>query len=460
MRLKQFIGKGVRGYMNFDINFRESVTFLIGINGSGKTTVLKLLSGLLTPSYIELSQIEYSEIVLYCERITDNSSIIISSSKKANEIQLKYFDEKKNETIESKVSYLEQSTPRRRFDAEIINSERYKRYLMEFDETPAAQKIRDMKTPLFLGLNRRIIDTSRTDFSDREMFYARRRHHNLEFMFDSVDEALNDIQEMFYNSIRQNARRQSSLSDSFRKKVFAESFKSVDAKSIPIIKYEEELEKLQIRRDDLNNAIEELGMKDLSSQFSEFFDGIQYTLEILSNTAPVNSDNTTNPEYVSALLQWMINSSQIEKIDKIIQYANEYSSNIAKLKEPISRFMDSANLFFKESNKTVSVNEQGDINILIKVDKKNKKVNSLFELSSGEKQLLVMLAHLAFHKHNQRSSIFIIDEPELSLHISWQEIFVDAVLKASPETQFIMATHAPAILAKPERKEWCEDLSK
>lgn len=456
MRLLQFIGKDVRGYMNFDIKFRESVTFLIGINGSGKTTVLKLLSGLLTPSYIDLSQIEYSEIVLSCQRTTDNSTITISSKKKTDEIILKYIDEKNNETVESIIPCLEQSILRKRYDAEIINTERFKRYLFDFYETSVAQKIKEMKTPLFLGLNRRIIDTNRYDISDRELYFARRRH-NLDFMFDNVDEALNDIQEMFYNSIRQNARRQSALSDSFRKRVFSESFRIADDNTIPIIEYNDELNKLQNRRTELNNAIEKLGMKDLSTQFSIFFDSIQKTLEILSKTSALDSNKTTNPDYVNALLKWMTNSIQIEKIDKIIQYANEYSLNISKLKEPIIRFMDSANLFFKESNKIINVNEQGDINIIIKGA---KKANNLFELSSGEKQLLIMLAHLSFHKQNQRSSIFIIDEPELSLHISWQELFVDAVLKASPETQFIMATHAPAILAKPERKEWCEDLSK
>ena len=88
------------------------------------------------------------------------------------------------------------------------------------------------------------------------------------------------------------------------------------------------------------------------------------------------------------------------------------------------------------------------------------KMNDIFELSSGEKQLIIMLAHLAFYNSSNRSPIFIIDEPELSLHISWQEIFVDALLKASPDTQFIMATHSPAILAKNERKQFCEDLTK
>lgn len=457
MRLKHFVGKDVRGYMNFDIHFRESVTFLIGINGSGKTTALKLLSGLLTPSYLELCQIDYSEITLYCQRIVDDSTIVISSFKTKDEIILKYCDEKKNDIVESRISCIEQNVLRKRYDVEMINIERFKRYLLEFEETPAARKIREMKTPLFLGLNRRIFDTSRSDFSEREFFLNRHRRHNFDFLFDAVDEALNDIQEMFYNSIRQNARMQYALSDSFRKKVFAESFRTVDDISIPIIEYDKELEKLKSRRNDLNNAIDKLGMKDLSVQFSVCFDSIQHTLEILSKTSSLDSDKTTNPDYIKALFQWMVNCSQIEKIDKIIQYANEHSSNINKLKEPIIRFMESSNLFFKESNKIVNVNEQGDINIIIK---DTKKTNNIFDLSSGEKQLLVMLAHLAFHKQNQRSSIFIIDEPELSLHISWQEIFVDAVLKASPETQFILATHAPAILAKPERKEWCEDLSK
>lgn len=77
MKLKRFIGTRVRGYMNFDISFNESLTFLIGINGTGKTTILKLLSGLLTPSYIELSQIDFSEIHLTCERLLNSQSNLI-----------------------------------------------------------------------------------------------------------------------------------------------------------------------------------------------------------------------------------------------------------------------------------------------------------------------------------------------------------------------------------------------
>lgn len=457
MKLKHFVGKDVRGYMNFDINFRENVTFLIGINGSGKTTVIKLLSGLLTPSFIDLTQIDYSEIELVCERLSDSSQIVIKSKKDAGIITLDFWDSLNRKHISSDIPFTGSVLNKKRVEMEMINMDRINHAMMVFDETEVVHKIKELRTPLFLGLNRRITEIGKLGFVERE-YYGPRRRRNFDFIFDAVDDALNDIQEMFYNSVRQNARSQASISDDFRKKVFAESFKISKSVSIPIIQYSEELMLLEQRRNKLNVAISNLGIKDLSLQFSEFFESIQKTLETLANTSSIDTkQGATNPEYMNALLDWMVNSAQIEKIDKIIKYANDYSNSIQKLKEPIIRFKESANLFFKEGKKEIEVNEQGDISIIIKGSRKR---NSIYELSSGEKQLIVMLAHLAFHKKNRRSSIFIIDEPELSLHISWQEIFVDALITASPETQFIMATHAPAILAKPERKEWCEDLSR
>lgn len=457
MRLKQFIGKDVRGYMNFDINFRESVTFLIGINGSGKTTVIKLLSGLLTPSFIDLTQIEFSEIKLVCEKLLDHSQIIISCKKSAEKIILEYDDLSGNKHVSNSFPYTKDIFNKRKSEFEMIDFDRVNHSMMVFEETEVVHLIRNLRTPLFLGLNRRIAEIGKLGAPERDIWGARRKR-NIDLIYDAVDDALNDIQEMFYDSVRQNARSQAQISDDFRKKIFSESFKVNKSISIPNIQYREELNLLEQRREKLNSAISNLGIKDLSSQFSDFFDSIHKTLETLSNTYSVDvNQGTTNPEYFNALLDWMVNSAQIEKIDKIIQYANTYSSNLQKLKEPIIRFKESINLFFKEGKKEIDVNDQGDIYINIKG---SRKKNSIYELSSGEKQLVVMLAHLAFHKKNRKSSVFIIDEPELSLHISWQEIFVDALLKASPETQFIMATHAPAILAKPERKEWCEDLSK
>ena len=39
MKLIRFKGENIRGYQLQSIDFRDRLTFLIGINGSGKTTV-------------------------------------------------------------------------------------------------------------------------------------------------------------------------------------------------------------------------------------------------------------------------------------------------------------------------------------------------------------------------------------------------------------------------------------
>ena len=147
MRLKQFKGKDVRGYMNFDINFRESVTFLIGINGSGKTTVIKLLSGLLTPSFIDLTQIDYSEIQLVCERLYDQSQIVISCKKESGKIILDYWDSIIRKHYTNSIPFVGEMLNKKRVEMEMINLDRINHSMMLFEETEVVGKIRELRSP-------------------------------------------------------------------------------------------------------------------------------------------------------------------------------------------------------------------------------------------------------------------------------------------------------------------------
>lgn len=236
------------------------------------------------------------------------------------------------------------------------------RVIYDFDELEVVRYIKGLKTPLFLGLNRRTVDKNKIIQFEREL-YSRRRYLNLDFNDDSVDSALNEIQEMFHNYVRQKAQSQFAISDQFRKKVFAESFKVEKNYSIPKIQYGKELEILESRRAELNNAIDNLDVKDLSKQFSEYFDSIKNALEVLSSTPLSDDAGHPNKEYVNALLQWMVKSAQLEKIDNIIRYANEYSSNIQRLKEPVNRFVDSVNLFLKKVEKKLKSTTKGKLQL-------------------------------------------------------------------------------------------------
>lgn len=68
----------------------------------------------------------------------------------------------------------------------------------------------------------------------------------------------------------------------------------------------------------------------------------------------------------------------------------------------------------------------------------------LESLSSGEKQLLQLLLEiLAADAHT-----VMIDEPELSMHVDWQERLVASMRRVNPECQLLLATHSPEIVAE------------
>ena len=73
-------------------------------------------------------------------------------------------------------------------------------------------------------------------------------------------------------------------------------------------------------------------------------------------------------------------------------------------------------------------------------------------MSSGEKQIVTFFAYLVFGLETTNQSIFIVDEPELSLHLKWQRQFVDAIMEINNNVQLIFATHAPEIVGRNRSK--------
>jgi energy-coupling factor transporter ATP-binding protein EcfA2 len=69
------------------------------------------------------------------------------------------------------------------------------------------------------------------------------------------------------------------------------------------------------------------------------------------------------------------------------------------------------------------------------------------DLSSGEKHLLLILCNSIMSTGNR--SVFIIDEPELSLNVKWQRKLVPVLLELSQaaSVQYIFATHSVELLA-------------
>jgi len=69
-------------------------------------------------------------------------------------------------------------------------------------------------------------------------------------------------------------------------------------------------------------------------------------------------------------------------------------------------------------------------------------------LSSGEKQLLLLFCNVLLAR--SRPSVFIIDEPELSLNIKWQRELIASLMSCVKgcDVQFLFATHSLEIISR------------
>jgi energy-coupling factor transporter ATP-binding protein EcfA2 len=77
------------------------------------------------------------------------------------------------------------------------------------------------------------------------------------------------------------------------------------------------------------------------------------------------------------------------------------------------------------------------------------------QLSSGEQHELVLVYDLLFNV--KESSLVLIDEPEISLHIAWQQKFLSDIERIAKLAghRFIIATHSPQIV----HKRWSQTVS-
>jgi len=165
--------------------------------------------------------------------------------------------------------------------------------------------------------------------------------------------------------------------------------------------------------------------------------------------------DSSNTSVLDAVLGWSTNQTHLKRIKTISGTVASYNRRRAEILGPTTKYLTLVNRFLNDSGKSVSFNERGYISVLIEGADND---NPLDSLSSGESQIFVILTHLAFNPLAQEGNVFIIDEPEISLHVQWQELFVDSIISANPNIQYVLATHSPSIIL--DRIENCVDLAR
>lgn len=110
------------------------------------------------------------------------------------------------------------------------------------------------------------------------------------------------------------------------------------------------------------------------------------------------------------------------------------------IQKRITHFLEIVNQLFADSHKTIEI-----VNSQLAV-KQNNEYLSLDKLSSGEKQMLLITLK-TFLTHEQPAVLFM-DEPEISMHITWQNQLIDVLRELNPQAQLFLTTHSPSVLSK------------
>ena len=133
--------------------------------------------------------------------------------------------------------------------------------------------------------------------------------------------------------------------------------------------------------------------------------------------------------------------------DLVKELTERINNNSSITKQELEKINERKNLFirlvnecFSETGKELS----NDSTKLVFI-----KDNSIGiypkELSSGEKQLLIILLTVLLERNEEY--ILMLDEPEISMHISWQYKLIDMILELNPSVQILLTTHSPMIFS-------------
>ena len=163
-----------------------------------------------------------------------------------------------------------------------------------------------------------------------------------------------------------------------------------------------------------------------------------------SNLAEKMADKNVKTE-----LDWQLYQLQRRYLDYQVNIGNriiellssgdpEGQLKAAEVSYPKRRFQDLADELFAETGKKI-IRNRNEIAFYQDGDELLP-----YSLSSGEKQMLVIL--LTVLVQDKQPCVLLMDEPEVSLHIEWQQRVIEIIREMNPNAQVILTTHSPAMI--------------
>lgn len=433
MKLENLFIEKLHGIYNYDVYFNEDITFLYGSNGCGKTTILNIVTSIVTGKIYELFFYDFKIIKLKYSN-NDNVDVIEIKRKQDDKNRLKIIFEGRNETI-SKLDNLNFQSSRRKI--------LLKEY---FHENNILKDISRLFNYVYLPLSRSAyVDPIR---SSRKNFWIEEEEIEEE-LYVTKDASLTRVQELIVNKILTINNEVNRLNNNFRDKILKTSINIYSEKKnfsdmINEIENSNEEKILEIQESYLNimTNLKLINEREIE-KYNNFFSSYIKKYEQITD----ENDGKVKHFPINLVLQY----SEISKIRKVVELAQQMEKDKKQAEKPLELFCSTLNSFLSRpgdiDSKNIIIETIGQPGVYFKIPNNQNKL-SVQKLSSGEKQLIIFFANLIFGVNDRKNGIFIVDEPELSLHLTWQKLFIEQTLKINNNIQLIFATHSPEIVGR------------
>lgn len=412
-RLKNVEIKGFWGAYSVTTNFFQDANIFIGRNGTGKTTFINILQAVITVDIEMLQDMQFETVIINLEDGRKRRKIEVS----------KHAENLKYSSLTYKIGNKTYELPILAANDIRFFNERRGRLHPKFYKS-----IHEIKEELSSLIQLSYLSVHREKIIHEDPFSDSTKEYG-----NPIDIKLNQLLGSLTKYQFQLETELSGLSKKFQENVLKSMLYNPDFDQVDIKKkINLNLRSISIG---LKQAYRGLGILDnvISDTVEEHVKAISKATKSINNYV----DDNKSPVFPNDVTPLTL----LRRTEKIIKLSADLEFRKDEIFKPINNYIKLLNDFHATKEFSLSEGNKGGIS----VTKKDEKI-PISQLSSGEKQLIILLTETLIQREAQ--TVFIADEPELSLHIEWQRKIVPSLRKLNPNAQIILATHSPEIVGK------------
>lgn len=410
--LKSIEIKGIWGIRTINTDFFDNVNIFIGNNGTGKTTFLNIIEAVLTADLEQLFYSSFEEVVINLE-----------SNKSKRKIKvIKHLSEIDNNGIEYKIGSKKFVIPLLR-EYDLRNQHRF--------HPKIRNEIKSMKEELSGILNICWLSVHREIQNLEDPEYVGTREIKAK---NTIDQRLSDLMRRLTVYQLQLESESSKLSSKFREQVFESMLYKQEFDELNLEQLEP-VEPDEIKRK-LNKAYNDLGLssKETREKIALHSQKIGLALQKIAQWKIDKKNLQVNDVTPLSLLNRTLS---------MIKISSDIDLQKKAVFKPIDTYLRILKEFVPDKTFKLDTESSGELSVYNSNEKSSPNFLPIKLMSSGEKQLIILLTEALLQKNS--NYIFIADEPELSLHISWQRKILSAIRELNKNAQIIVATHSPEV---------------